>query len=269
MWLNVCSKARKAVFSVEYGQGVPLGLWMIDLDGKNLRQLARPNSSPGDARFPVHPGMSPDGEQVVYSSTSHDPNAESTGQVSRLEILNVKTGQVRRLTDELEDDHPSWSPNGDWIVYTHYWRADRYRQPRRIWLIRPDGSENKPVMGGFDPVQMRLNDTKELFAWFPSWSHDGKWISAWSGGSFLFVVDAALGRAVLYKHALLGGKDIPASRVQVGKKVFLCSGLSVWGIVAPPPTFEITQVIDRLRSALVPSPHFGDLSTDDLRWGNP
>jgi len=276
MWLSVCAKARKAVLSVEYGMGMPFGVWQIDLDGKNLRQLMSLKIEPGNVLAYVHPSLRPDGEEVVFNTVQHDPEAEvgrsvAPGEVprqlSRLEILNITTGRVRRLTNSVRDDQPSWSPNGDWIVFTHYKEYSGSKADRKIWLIKPDGSENKPIMGGFSAQRMAINDKEALFAWYPAWSHDGKWIYALDGNPFFSVADAGAGKTILYKRATINRKDCSVFRAQVGKRGFVFSGLSVWVIVAAPPKFDITEVIDRCQSARVPSQHYGDLSTYDLRWG--
>jgi Tol biopolymer transport system component/imidazolonepropionase-like amidohydrolase len=68
---------------------------------------------------------SPDGRRVVYSALGH------------LYIKDLPNGEPRRLT---KDDHyeffPSFSRDGQWIVYTTWSDADH----GRVRLIRPDGS---------------------------------------------------------------------------------------------------------------------------------
>ncbi len=51
------------------------------------------------------------------------------------------------------DFEPAWSPDGQWIAYTHF---------RSIYLIRPDGTDNTLWHEGGE---------------MPEWSPDGLWIA--------------------------------------------------------------------------------------------
>jgi DNA-binding SARP family transcriptional activator len=69
---------------------------------------------------------SSDGRQIVFSAnmprTSH-----------KLYVINADGSGLRQLTGgEMPDIEPAWSPDGEWIAFTH---GDA------LWLIRPDGSE--------------------------------------------------------------------------------------------------------------------------------
>jgi hypothetical protein len=260
MWLSVCPKARKAVFSVEMGSGVAWGLSMIDLDGKNFRKLPEPKWVTGDKRAYVHPSLSPDGKQVVFSAVQMDPDVTPLLQ-SRLGIMSIDTGEVRWITNGFEDDTPTWSPNGDWIAYTHYFQTAPGKVPRRLWLIKSDGSEAHPVIGHLQ--------TKDLFAWYPSWSHDGNWIYALSGGSWFYIIDASQQKEVVHKSVRIDGRDIGVGRSQPAPRGLLGSGLSVWLVQAQPPLFEPQGILYLADSARVPVYHYGDLSTHLTRWGAP
>ena len=96
---------------------------------------------------------------------------------------------------------------------------------------------------------------------------DGKWIYALSGSPVFCVVDARQGKAVVHKPAILNGKEIKMGTAKLGRKGFLNSGLAVWVVLAQPPQFDVTQVIDLAQSAKVPAGRYGDLSTYDLKWG--
>jgi len=263
MWMSVCPKAKKAAFSIEYGNQPSWGLWMVDFDGKNLHELARPAWTEKDKRAYVHPGISPNGEEVVFSASQHEPSAHPPTH-SRLGIVKVKTGKVRWLTEGPEDDHPDWSLKGDWIVYTHYTYLPNGKKPRRIWLIKPDGSEKKPVMGQISAFSMDIDAKKEMAAWWPTWSTDGRWIWALSGNPCFYIADAQQAKTVLYRDAKHG-----VGSAKLGKKGILCTGVGSWLLLAEAPEFQVTKELDVGPRATVPAEHYGDLSTYDLKWGEP
>ncbi len=263
MWMSVCPKSKKAAFSIEYGTQPSWGLWMINLDGKNMRELACPTWTDKDKRAYVHPSVSPNGEEVVFSAIQHNPITRKEVK-SCLGIVQVKTGAVRWLTNEYEDCHPAWSPNGDWIVYTHYTRINENKTPRHIWLARPDGSEKKPIMGNISALNMQIDAKKQMAAWWPTWSTDGRWIWALSGNPCFYIADAQEAKTVLYRDAKYG-----VGAAKLGRKGILCTGVGTWLLLAEPPVFDVTKALQVGPRATVPAERYGDLSTYDFKWGEP
>jgi hypothetical protein len=162
VWLEVNAATSNAAFSVEYGMGT-VGIWVLSLGGTNLH---RPFELPWNEHEKVrgdHPSWSPDGTKLVYHEQA------DTNRIVLFDLVHKKR-QV--LTEGIEDLHPAWSPNGDWIAYTHYLRYDNTYADRRIWLIRPDASEQRPL----------LNDKSQpIRGWWPSWSPSGDRISLDTG----------------------------------------------------------------------------------------
>jgi Tol biopolymer transport system component len=261
MWLDVAPKAKKAAFSIEFGTTPSLGLWVIDLDGKNLHELARPKWTDTDKCVYVHPGVSPDGKEVVFCAAQRQPEKISE---ARLGIVKVKTGEVRWLTNGPCDGHPDWSPDGDWIVYTHYTYLPNGKKPRNIQLIKPDGSDTKPIMGQLSPFSMDINASKKMFAWWPTFSTDGRWIWALSGNPCFYVADARTAKTVVYRDA-----QHNVGSAKLGQKGILCTGLAIWLLIAEPPDFKVMKKLTVGPRATVPSEHYSDLSTFDLKWGEP
>ena len=119
---------------------------------------------------PLHPSWSSDGSKMVFYE---DDNTSPTSSVHRLVVFDLVKNERHQLTDGPCDEHPVWSPKGDWIAYTHYLRYDHSYAERRIWLIRPDGSEQRP---------MTDEKGKNIEGWWPSWKPGGEWVSSHSGG---------------------------------------------------------------------------------------
>ena len=64
---------------------------------------------------------------------------------SKIELcaLNIDSGSSHQISPSIENSsRPIWSPDGEWIVYTHI----SYESPhRRAFIIRPDGTGEKQV----------------------------------------------------------------------------------------------------------------------------
>jgi hypothetical protein len=153
IWMEVNGATSNAAVGIEYGMAT-VGIWVIGLDGKNLHKPFEPVWDDKEHERVLHPSWSPDGSQIVYCKDSRE-----------LGIFDFKTKKRRQLTDGPRDEQPTWSPKGDWIAYMHCLRCDGHYADTRIWLIRPDGSGQKPVVD---------EKNQPVRGWWPSWSPDGK-----------------------------------------------------------------------------------------------
>lgn len=104
-------------------------LFLFDLDGKQLKQLTK-----SDSTFDALPAFSPDGKKIAYHSCEHGSCGVS--------VLDLATGKTAQLTKGDPDSRwPRWSPDGKWIVYTRL-----AKDGSDIWLMRPDGSGKRGLV---------------------------------------------------------------------------------------------------------------------------
>ena len=163
MWMEVNAATSNIALGVKYGNGVGFGTWVVGLDGKNLHRPFDPIWNEKERWVPVHPSWSPDGTKLVYEEIDR---TAPTSSIARLVLYDLQKKERRQLTDGPGDEHPVWSPKGDWIAFKH-------DSPRRyIWLIRPDGSEQKPLVD---------EKGKTIFGWWPSWNPEGTRVSIAAG----------------------------------------------------------------------------------------
>ena len=165
VWMEVNAATSNIAFSVECGNAVSVGLWIVGLDGKNQRRPFPLVWNAQEKWAPLHPSWSPDGTNIVFEEEDRTTPESS---ITRLVLYDLQRKERRQLTDGPRDQHPVWSPKGDWIAYTHYLRYDNAYADRRIWLIRPDGSEQKPVVD---------EKGKPINGWWPSWNPGGTKVS--------------------------------------------------------------------------------------------
>ena len=138
-------------------------LWVIGQIGQGLKRLVDPNPS-SPPRHEVykfqdglHADLSPDGQQIVYTSCAH-PNDDPIPALDydyrtpawrersylnyELAVIDIDGGEPRRLTSDTRFDHfPAWSPDGSRIAFIS---AESDRQPidyyeLKIYMMSPSG----------------------------------------------------------------------------------------------------------------------------------
>lgn len=87
------------------------------------------------------PAWSPDGTKLIYSAWSTGVSANGNplaDDIWLLDLANPGSAPVDLSRKQRDDRYPAWSPLGDKIVFTSYYRDDGIPQ---LFLMNPDGSE--------------------------------------------------------------------------------------------------------------------------------
>ena len=116
------------------------------------------------------PTYSPDGRQIAFIS-----NRSGNPQVH---VLDTNSGKIRRLTRLNWCDSPSWSPSGEWIVFSG---RETAKEKLNIFLTDLTGGQVRRLT-------YKAGNNED-----PSWSPDGRFISFTStrrGRRELFIMDS-------------------------------------------------------------------------------
>jgi TolB protein len=209
-------------------------LYVMDVDGENLRQITETQSRVMSARPNMNgpAAWSPDGKHLAITLTIHgnpelylidregailkrltqhpsidvspswSPDGRALAFVSnrsggpQIYILDLETGNVRRLTYEGNyNTDPAWSPRGDRIAY-----SAMFENSYEICSIHPDGSQL---------FQLTDNPGDDES---PSWSPDGRYLafSSTRPGSAQIFVMLYNGENPVQITRLLGDQTSPA-----------------------------------------------------------
>ncbi len=137
------------------GIGEKLSIWVIDLEGKNARQLVRPMPDQGDQ----WPCWSPDGKYIVLSHGN------------QLWIVNSDGSNAHPLTLKPAKEYEycgQWSPKGDFLAYIAI--NDHGQEDYPIRIIDPAGREQAMASHGIVASRVKWSkDGKSLFYM----SHEG------------------------------------------------------------------------------------------------
>ena len=120
------------------------GIEVANADGSGRRLLLRTRLRQlyfGD------PDWSPDGGQIVLDGAQWAMLTWPAWVPEQIYVMRPNGTGLRQLTDDTitAHDHPSWSPDGRWILFARCpapWNASRVSE---LVLLKPDGSEQRTI----------------------------------------------------------------------------------------------------------------------------
>jgi serine/threonine protein kinase/Tol biopolymer transport system component len=189
-------------------------LWIMDADGGNQKQLT------SDAGTNFSPVVSPDGRYIIFVSDRKD--AKHT--IWRVEIDG---SNPKQLTHRNYDRNPTFSPDGQWIIYT----SMGVMHPN-LWRVSIEGGEPVKLTDVFSAAPMVSPDGKLIACYY--WdakpeSHLGIALFPYEGGQPIktfnlpaqFVRWTSDGSALTYIDSRGGVSNIWSQPVDGGKPVQL------------------------------------------------
>jgi TolB protein len=152
---------KKIVFARKSGGYIDQFLFVMDADGKNVRQLTHESKEPkAESKKPsppadMNPAWSPDGKKITFESQREN--------WSHIYAIDADGSNLKRLTPEDQhNSHPVWSPDGKKIAF-------------RRSIGNGDVKENLFVMDADGSNIKALTQLPALFhVGEHSWSPDGK-----------------------------------------------------------------------------------------------
>ena len=214
-WMDINEKTRKIALSILFAGTDVTGLWTVNLDGSDLKQIIRPEWSQEKLVGIDHPSWTRDGQRIVFEERMRGMHPEQFNMA----ICDVNGGNLKRLfdaTEKIEYRQPSVSPDGEQIAFSRYFNG--YPGGRQVWLTNIDGSDAHAIPNPNDKRNTHGGD-------YPTWSPDGKSVFGISMG----IVDAVNGRTLLEHRPMLQGRQGTCGWPHWGKSGFV--GCTIGGIL--------------------------------------
>jgi len=99
--------------------------------------------------------ISPDGKDIVFYQA--DKIIKQNIESKKITILKQQSASE----DELESPMPRWSPDGKYIAYLRY---NVWEMPTELWIITPNGDENKCIIN----CGKEKKRSVKYFLWHPT-----------------------------------------------------------------------------------------------------
>src|SRR3989440_2695802 len=155
-------------------------IFLVSDEGGTPRQL-----TDGDYNHGA-PEWLPDGETILFSSV-RQPDAEYLQRESDIYAINVKSGQIRQLTDRKgPDTNPTVSPDGKLIAYLGFDQTDDTYIVNRLYLMNADGTNKRLLTADFDrsPGEMKwANDDSGVYFVAEDRGTNNLWFESVKGGA--------------------------------------------------------------------------------------
>ena len=131
-------------------------IMVMDSDGRNVQKVKDPkpeSTAPPCEAGAFLGGWSPDGKRLTFYAAS------ATTELGQVCIINADGTGLTVVASEPSGYHvePSWSPNGEWIVYRFIYEGNH-----EIYKVKPDGSS---------PTNLTNSPAIDLE---PAWSPDSQ-----------------------------------------------------------------------------------------------
>ena len=190
-----------------------LGVSVMKPDGEHLRDLHRYEPGSGvTASAASWTAWSPDGTRLAFAAENTESDDPYWGR--HIWVVEADGSNMAQLTSGSQwDDRPSWSPDGNQIVFQRFFEGDNY-----IVTIDVDGSNETPLTAG-SPED-----------YFPSWSPDGAHIGYVTGHGQLaqMAPDGSNRREIVANHAhVFGGMSWSpdSSQIAYTRDLGECTGI--------------------------------------------
>lgn len=133
-------------------------IYLMDIDGRNQRPLV---DADGADRAPV---FSPDGQKIAFESkaptqeVASTPGGTENNDTLEIYVIDIDGSNKTQLThNDVDDGHPTWSPNGKQIAY-----SSMVENIYQIFIVNASGGAAK---------QLTFSDASH---YHPIFSSDGK-----------------------------------------------------------------------------------------------
>jgi dipeptidyl aminopeptidase/acylaminoacyl peptidase len=132
------------------------------------------------------PEWTPDAETILFSSV-RQPDAEYLQRESDIYAVNIKSGQIRQLTDRKgPDTNPTVSPDGKLIAYLGFDQTDDTYLINHLYLMNADGSNKHMLATDFDrsPGELKwANDNSGVYFVVEDRGTNNLWFESVKGGA--------------------------------------------------------------------------------------
>ena len=170
---------RGANLTFDYGNTI----YMVDIEGTEVRAVAKTNSDFHRSAYGFHADASPDHNRIVYSSCEFRTErevyySERAKYNYEIVLLDLHTGEQQRLTRNTRLEHyPVWSPDGSRIVYIGSPPNPRplTAYSRRLYTMSAEGSQGQlvvPTVRALAKLEEGPDDAIGMYP--PAWSPDGE-----------------------------------------------------------------------------------------------
>ena len=142
-------------------------IYVMNADGGNQRRLT--NNPVNDKS----PSWSPDGKRIAFvSNRDGHVHVIHGGPTDEIYVMDADGGNPQNLTNNpVDDDSPSWSPDGKRIVYASDREEDGHFN-YEIYVMDADGGNPQNLSN--NPNEDNPNEDNHNGDRYPSWSPDGK-----------------------------------------------------------------------------------------------